>query len=526
MSPPILLPRPREGQRTRPPDRHERRPWRVALLVGAAVTTVMLVRLFAGGVVGLGDQGDGQRLLCSIGVADTRAADPSGAGYLHPRWYEHHWYGDTCGVAGTSEPYHSTELWLLWPAKYLSAVLFGDDGGLDLRALGVLCSVLAGLLCAGLLAALRGPLWVRMLVAGGIGMAFADSSFAGYFVSAYSEPAALLGTAGTLLALTVIWRRGYTTVPTLLFVAAGALFTIGAETAMAGFLLPITIGVLTVPYGGFLPLGRATDVSWGRGRRLRWYGRRWPALAILALMAMLTTAHVAGRPGALRDQDRYAVVFTQILPNGTDRAADLERLGGDPTWASASGVPANAPNSLVNTPEYDRFLSRVTWFRIGIFYGSHPSRLLKAFYQGVSATAELRPKNLGSYPVGLGRRPYAHEERVPFSSWLFAVYHWANWLLVVELVLQGLAGLLVIRHETLPRWTRTYGHMALWLAAAVPACLWTASLTGGGDMACVAFMVVMGLPILAACMTPLFVVLKRHGGRVAAVAPGTAPPNG
>jgi hypothetical protein len=40
-------------------------------------------------------------------------------------------------------------------------------------------------------------------------------------------------------------------------------------------------------------------------------------------------------------------------------------------------------------------------------------------------------------------------------------------------------GLLVIRHEILPRWSRLYGHMALWLAAAIPAHLWTEMLTEG-----------------------------------------------
>lgn len=133
-------------------------------------------------------------------------------------WSAHRWYGETCGAGGTDAAYHSTQLWLLWPAKYLSVFLFGDNGGLDLCALGVLCSVLAGLPCAGLVLALRGPLRVRAFVAGGIGAVFADSTFAGYFVSPYSEPAALLGIVGTLLALVVIWRRGHTTVPTLLVI--------------------------------------------------------------------------------------------------------------------------------------------------------------------------------------------------------------------------------------------------------------------------------------------------------------------
>ena len=54
------------------------------------------------------------------------------------------------------------------------------------------------------------------------------------------------------------------------------------------------MGVLTVPYGGYLPLGRAAEVSWGKGRRLRWYGRRWPALVVLALTCALAVGVYEG----------------------------------------------------------------------------------------------------------------------------------------------------------------------------------------------------------------------------------------
>ena len=102
------------------------------------------------------------------------------------------------------------------------------------------------------------------------------------------------------------------------------------------------------------------------------------------------------------------------------------------------------------------------------------------------------------------------------------VFRWANWLMMGEWILLGLAGLLVLRHELLPRWTRVYGHLALWLAAAIPACLWLEMLTDGAadttrHMVCVAFLTVMGLPVLAACSAFLGISLKRHGGVVVAL---------
>jgi hypothetical protein len=164
---------------------------------------------------------------------------------------------------------------------------------------------------------------------------------------------------------------------------------------------------------------------------------------ILALTGVLTLTHVAGQPGTLRDQARYAMMFGEILPHSPNPLADVRALGGDPMWMSASGAGTTGQNSLVGTPAYDRFLDRVTWFRIATFLGSHPSRLSPMFYRGVAATAQLRPRYL--CPHASGRRPFAQEDRVPFFSWLFAVFRWANWLMVVEWVLLALAGLLVIR---------------------------------------------------------------------------------
>jgi hypothetical protein len=498
------------------------RPWRVAVLVGVAITSVMLGRLFLGGVIGLGDQGDGHRLMCSLGVADAHALDENGPGWLHVRWTAHHWYGETCGADGSGEPVQSSQLWLLWPAKALTAALFGASGALDLRALGLLCSVLVGVVCAGLVLVLSGPLRLRAFVATGVGMAFADCAFAGYFVSPYSEPAALLGTAATLIALIAVWRRGHTTVPTLVCVAGAALFTIAARAQTAGYLVPVTIGVLAVPYRGILPLGWAAggEVR-ARGHLLRWYGRRWPALVALALTGALAVVFVGRQPERLRDQNLYGMVFAEILPHSHDPAADLSFLGLDPAWAGASGSTLNAPGSLAGTPAYERFRDEMSWWKLGLFYGTQPSRLVGMFYRGVAATARLRPGYLGSYPVDSGQPGYTREHRVPLYSWVFAIFRWANWLMVAEWIMLALAGLLVLRHETLPARSKVYGHLSLWLALAIPAHFWTESMTEGGvettrHLTCVAFLTAIGLPVLAVCSSLLLTALRSS--------PGISPP--
>lgn len=493
-----------------------RRSWRVAMLVGAAITGIMLGRLFIGGVVGLSDQGEGHRLLCTVGVTAAHPFDGTGAGHLQTLWPAHRWYGETCETNG-GEPYPSTQLWLLWTAKFLTSVFFGEGDALDLRALGVLCSVLAGLLCAGLVLVLRGNLLLRAFVAFGVGMVFADSAFAGYFISPYGEPATFLGTVAIILVLIVVWRRGHTSVPLLLCVAGTTLFTIAAMPQTAGYLLPIAIGVLAVPYRGLLRLESIQGRPRKDGRALHWYGRRWPALVALALTGALAVMYVSERPSRLNDRTLYDLVFSEILPHSPDPIGDLRALGLDPAWAGAAGSGFDSPHALVGTPAYDEFRDRAGWLRVGFFFGTHPFRLAQGFFRNVAATAELRPGDLGSYPAGSGRPAYAQEHRVPFYSWVFTVFRWANWLMLFEWIGLAMAGLLVVRHETLPRRSKVYGYLALWLSMAIPAQLWTGMLIEGTPgstthLVCVAFLTAVGLPVLAACSALLYRKLRSQGG--------------
>ncbi len=457
-------------------------PWKAAALVGVAVVVVMLGRLFIGGVVGMGDLGDGHRLMCTAGVADPHAFDPGG--HLHTHWTPHRWYGETCGTEGPS-----TETWLIWPSKYLTTLFFAESG-VDLRALGLLCSLLTGLLCGLLVLVLRGPVPVRAFLAAGVGMVFADCAFAGYFVSAYAEPAVLLGTVATLVPLLVVWRRGFTTLPTLLCAAGALLFTIVAKSQTAAYVFPIAIALLTMPYGGVLPLA-------GRG----WYGRRWPALVVLGLTCALTTVYVGGHAIRDRDRDVDAMVFKEILPHSPSRAADAAALGLDPTRMNVTGSPGG-PAAYSS--------EHVGWLRVGVFYGTHPTRFVRMFYRGVAATAQMRPANVGSYPAGV---PYAQEHRLPFYTWVFAVFRWANWLMLSEWIMLALCGLLVLRHEFLPAWSRIYGHLALWLSAAIPALVWTEMLTEGAEdtarhLACASFLTAVGLPVLVVCSGLLCLSLR------------------
>ncbi|NUT43683.1 MAG: hypothetical protein HOV86_27200, partial [Thermoactinospora sp.] len=165
---------------------------RAALLTGLAWAGIMLTRLFAGGAVGLADQGDGKRLLCTLGAGNLRPWDANMSIHLYPTWVPHTWYGETCGADGSGEAYRSTQLLLLRLAELVNGPL-GLPGVIDLRALGVVCAVLVGVVVGLLVLVVPGRTITRVAFASTIGLVFADSAFAGFFISPYAEPAGLLG---------------------------------------------------------------------------------------------------------------------------------------------------------------------------------------------------------------------------------------------------------------------------------------------------------------------------------------------
>ncbi|GAB3683720.1 hypothetical protein GCM10027589_53190 [Actinocorallia lasiicapitis] len=479
--------------------RPARREGRAALVVGLAITGLLLGRLLLGGTVGFGDQGDAHRLMCSVGVADATPYNELGPRYLHLKWNDHRWYGETCGSDGSGEPYESTQLWLLWGAKYLSGWMFGG-GGLDLRALGVLCSGLAGLVCAGLFLVLPGSRRMRLCIVAGLALIFADSAFAGYFISPYSEPAALLGSVTMLIALIAIWKRGHSTVPLLAAVCGAAAFTIAAKTQTVAYMPAVALGLLAVPFRG-----PWVDARWTGGNlKMEWLRRRLPALVALSVLAVFCVGYLQAQPERFRYQNTYNAIFGELLPNSPDPAGDLVAMGLDPAWASASGSNLYSANALAGTPVYEEFKREASLGDVGLFYLTHPDRLPALFERGIATAVQLRPAYLGSFEKSEGHGPYAQEHRVMVVSWLFAVFQWAHWLMIAQWVLLVIGGLLVVNHQTMSRRRKAYGWLALFIAVSTVCQFWAVMFSDGTadgikHMVFVDFLTALGLPVLGAC---------------------------
>lgn len=456
-----------------------------ATLTGLIWTGILLARIFVGGAVGMGDQGDGRRLLCQLGVRNDAPFDANPSAFVYPTWVSHQWYGEACSADGAGGLYRSSELALLSLARELTPVL-GLPGELDLRALGVVCAVLTGLCVGALVLALPGALVLRVGVASLVGLLAADSAVAQFFVSPYSEPIGLLGLLALCPALLLLWRRGHTTWPTLIAVGFIATLTIGAKTQTAGLLPALLLALLWLPHR--------------RGQH--WLLARLPGLALVLLLTGVAAYFVVTSPAGFTQQSVYAQVFGTLLPLSPDPEGDLRSLGADPSLVDASGSNPESPGAASQRLEYLDFREDVTTGKILLFYATHPARLLSTGSAGLRGVAHWQQDYLGSYLPDSGQPPGTIERRIDFYGSIFRdafplmlVLFWIGTLYV---------GLRTVRDRGLSAPEQALGRLAVFLAAASFSQFWTVMLIAGfpdvyKHMIFTNLLLALGLPVMLAC---------------------------
>ncbi|ODU00821.1 MAG: hypothetical protein ABS81_22440 [Pseudonocardia sp. SCN 72-86] len=296
-------------------------PAAVAALV-ALLALGLSTGLLLGSPVGAGDNGDGARLWCGAGLVPL-TPDRTSA-----------WQGGVVldfatGQRACADPLPSSAL------EVLRAVTPAGPGTWSLTTLGwtYLAVVVAAAALAGWAASARGP-WRAALLAVPL-LPLAEPAFGRFLISAYSEPAGLVGTSVLVMGAVVVavTRRDdrAARVAGALLVAVGGIV---AGTAKSGYLplLAAAAAVLLLTAVG------------PRGVR----GRVPGVVVAVALVALSVGPAVA----ASQWQDRHYsdvnatdLVFSTVLPEvGPDAVA---RLGLPPAAAQRSGTayfPAADPS--------------------------------------------------------------------------------------------------------------------------------------------------------------------------------------
>lgn len=312
----------------------------LCLLIGALGGAGLAARLFAGGTVGLADNGDGARVLCSLGVRDDNPYNaPSRYAYLS--WPNHTWWGETCGTPD-GRPYQTTGLWLAQLAKWLTPALGYGNGVLDLRALGVICCVLVAVLLGWLAWLLPLPVVPRLLAIGLTWLVIADGGIAGYFISPYPEAAGLVGILALLIAVLAYWRTPQVGPGSLVAVTGTAMFTIAVKAQTAIFLVTVVPLLLARHSWGATLRARMRArtperEAWPlREVPLQWVRSRVPALIASAALIAGTVGYLEAQPESYGWSGDYSLV--SALTHGL-RAMGSYRPGYLSSYPPSSHLP-------------------------------------------------------------------------------------------------------------------------------------------------------------------------------------------
>jgi hypothetical protein len=179
---------------------------------------------------------------------------------------------------------------------------------------------------------------------------------------------------------------------------------------------------------------------WSASKRVR-------ALAAAAGCAMFGCAafNVLAMPIYGRQANTYGVVFSGILGDSKDPAADLRALGLDPQLAKYAGTGAWTPNTYYPQMAASGVLQRVSTFTVLGFYLLRPARMWRRLHALLPTITFLRRNWYGNFEPSAGLPPAAqsraftvwsgfHEHVLPavnkwivfaLAGWpLFAVWRW------------------------------------------------------------------------------------------------------
>ncbi len=390
----------------------------------------MALRLFVPSPVGMADNGDGFRRMCSL---DIVTHVPPG---VEP-WLAYAHFTYTRAPKDGCDPeqvYPSSGNWLLRAADLVSGVP-GFSGALDLRALAlVFCLLIAGAF-AVFAAALTGSLLRKALVCGALFVVVGDSTFAGYAASPYGE---LAGLTGMVWALAGAVHLGGAPAARLLGLAA---FTAGAVLAVASKTQSAT---MAVPFVVLLLLTRVPVGRWAAG----WRSRAAPMLAAL-LITGAAVGELAAQPEEFRRINPTEMVFVGLLAHSDDPRAAAVDLGLPADFARYEGRSWWVEEPPQGDPRWERYEDRMTYGNIASFLVTHPAVTARIAFHALDDFGAARPDYLGSYPVEAGLPAGAQESRLTLFSML--VRDVGGGLMLTLVALLGVAAVPWWRRASDPR---------------------------------------------------------------------------
>jgi hypothetical protein len=473
----------------------------IAVALGLFWTAFMLVRLFVPSTVGLADETDGHRYMCQRGLELVGPPDFASTGFwVTPKYHMHTWYGELCGTyRGDETKYASSHEAVIWLGQQLTH-LFGMPGALDLRALGIFYAVLIGLAVGLTFALMPGNLAIGVLTTIGIGLVYAESVIAVYFISPYAEPTAWAAFALLLPALLWYWRAPRVTWPRLALVVGLSFVIVTAKPQGLGYLPAMALALLWT---------RRSPIAKVLHPRSRWKAAvaNWRSITACVLLVSASAGYISasGNRKVYSELNAYEMVFMTLLPAGHDPAGDLRAMGADPALAYATGTTMVDPHGAAVDPRLLKFNRDVTEVTVLKFIATHPGRLIALTEDGTRALGRWRPGYLGNYLKSSGEPALKRECRSCFYYYLLAPVRAKPFLFGVLLLLAVLSGLWLRNVGYIRSSHRVMGKLVVFTVAAAVGEFWFILLTQGiGDEVkhhvFTMLPVLLSLPIAVSCI--------------------------
>ncbi len=376
--------------------------------VVAAAACLLAVQLLVKPIVGLADNGDFANVMWPAGLAYV---EPAPERYF--RW--------TATKFAFTEPekdperYSTTET-LLARVAVVASQLAGARL-FDIRIIGGLHAALllvgVGLWIASARDLAPAARWIGAFL---LVFVFTDVGYAAPLNSLYGQAASLVFFMLTSAIAALAIRRGALAgawLPAYFLVAALFVCSKPQESLHAPLLVALGVG-------------------------LAWRDRRWRAIAIVLAALLVGAAFVYFRatPSALRRVALYHTVFTELLPNSPDPAADLRHLALPETFARFAGTTAYEESAPLGDPFFRAELdNRVGYLALARIYFSEPGRAVSVLRRAAWKGARMRPPFFGDLPRDTGASERAQSRRFALWSDLkFQARPWTLWIWAALLV--------------------------------------------------------------------------------------------
>lgn len=372
----------------------ERKSWRFEIVAVLAVAAIIGWLLIAKPLIGVANNGDFERIMGTVGLADLHPEEPYADKYFA---YFHRLYANSqLGLGG----YISTQLIPVFAAKLVNIVLFSSKL-FDVRFLAGLYALV---FLSGLYMILR---WARTgsrladgLLAALFVVVFADVGYMAYFNSLFGEPVTF---AFLFLMLGFGFAIGKSKRPTIGMLAG---FYISAFMMFGSKIQYAPIGIVLALLG-FRLWKLRDDRSWRRA-----------VIWMSGFLAIAAVAFYVTAPKELSSINNYQTVFYGVLKDSPTPERDLEKLGISPelaVLANTNYFTADTPIKQNDPMLKEAFYDKISYGKIIGFYLTHPSRFVSKLEKAAENGRMLRPYYLGTYEKSVGKQAGAVAEM--YSGW-------------------------------------------------------------------------------------------------------------